>query len=80
MKGTESNSSSGFKEPRFHNLAHRFAPMVERASAARRVKHRHHHQHKKTDKKQTSDHHENNKKQFSNSTLKTNQDQKHWKK
>ena len=47
LKDVENNS-----EPRYHDLAHRFAPFVERASAARRHRHRHHghKSHKKTKK------------------------------
>ena len=37
-------------EPRYHDLAHRFAPFVERANADRRSKHRHHSHHKKPKK------------------------------
>ena len=39
-------------EPRYHDIAHRFAPFVERANADRRSKHRHHSHHsKKSNKK-----------------------------
>ena len=43
-------------EPRYHDLAHRFAPFVERANADRRSKHRHrsHHKNSKKDKKKSS--------------------------
>ena len=34
-------------EPRYHDIAHRFAPFVERANADRRSKHRHHSHHGK---------------------------------
>ena len=49
-------ANTGF-EPRYHDLAHRFAPFVERANADRRSKHRHHghsHHKKPKDKKSKS--------------------------
>lgn len=53
LNGLENSSLAGsFKEPRYHDLAHRFAPFVERASAARRHRH-HHHRHKKPKSQQT---------------------------
>lgn len=54
LNGLENSSSSSFKEPRYHDLAHRFAPFVQRASAARRHRH-HHHRHKKPKDSQQTD-------------------------
>jgi len=48
-RGSEVNYGT---EPRYHDIAHRFAPFVERANADRRSKHRHHSHHsKKSNKK-----------------------------
>ena len=49
-----SNDDSGPLEPRYHDLAHRFAPFVEQASVARRHRHRHKHNKNKHSKSSSS--------------------------